>query len=164
MMICFFHKKKIINFSSSSLRSRAYFLLTPKHVQRQLLKTALQMRMSGNAQLRTFAVDADVPTVRYLTASIFKQSNECGRLLNDRVAPSDRRNGPSPCCNRAAGPRKRRSLSRPENTSLRSRGDNQWTAISVGRWPLRDASWRSLAWQVDNAAGQNVHHRTDGAG
>jgi len=55
MMICFFHKKKIINFSSSSLRSRAYFLLTPKHVQRQLLKTALQMRMSGNAQSRSSA-------------------------------------------------------------------------------------------------------------
>jgi len=50
MMICFFHKEKIINFSSSTLRSRAHFLLTPKHIQRQLLKTALQMCMSGNAQ------------------------------------------------------------------------------------------------------------------
>jgi hypothetical protein len=54
MMICFFHKKQIINFSSSTLRGRAYPRLAPKHIQRQLLKTALQMRMSGNAQLRTF--------------------------------------------------------------------------------------------------------------
>ena len=52
MIICFFHKKQIINFSSSTLRGRAYPRLAPKHIQRQLLKTALQMRMSGNAQYR----------------------------------------------------------------------------------------------------------------
>ena len=50
MMICFFHKKRIINFSSSTLLGRAYRRLAPKDIQRQLLKTALQMRMSGNAQ------------------------------------------------------------------------------------------------------------------
>ena len=56
MIICFFHKKQIINFSSSTLRGRAYPRLAPKHIQRQLLKTALQMRMSGNAHLQTFQV------------------------------------------------------------------------------------------------------------
>lgn len=53
MMICFFHKKRIINFSSSTLLGRAYRRLAPTDIQRQLLKTALQMRMSGNAHSRS---------------------------------------------------------------------------------------------------------------
>jgi hypothetical protein len=41
MMICFFHKKQIINFSSSTLRGRAYPRLAPQHVKRELLNYAL---------------------------------------------------------------------------------------------------------------------------
>jgi len=61
MMICFFHKEKIINFSSSTLLGRAYRRLAPKDIQRQLLKTALQMRMSGNAHLSTFFGSVTMP-------------------------------------------------------------------------------------------------------
>jgi hypothetical protein len=41
MMICFFHKKQIITFSSSTLRGRAYPRLAPQHVKRELLNYAL---------------------------------------------------------------------------------------------------------------------------
>ena len=95
MMICFFHKKKIINFSSSTLRSRAYFLRTPKHIQRQLLKTALQIRMFGNAHTSPFPELFRVPNFRhsFIGPRSTYGAAEMTEIGNEAVTPDSVPNG-----------------------------------------------------------------------